>query len=175
MVRTLDDCTNDYDDEVINNIAERGWHVANVTNEKGPGWSFSIGLYQTFGHPEIIVFGLGTELGHQVIDGLGHRIKAGNRIAAEHEYGDILANVRCIFKPVRRKWYEWLLGYARWYYEGDDFPVLQCLWPDKEQNYPWESAFKAEWAWVQPFLFHEDEVLARAAELVDSLKELNGS
>jgi hypothetical protein len=171
MVRTLDDCVNDHDDQVINDVAQHGWHVINITEDKGrPGWSFSIGLYHTFGHPEIVVFGLGTELGHRVINGIGERIKAGNRLEAEQEYADILANVRCMFKPVHRTWHKWVLGYARWFYEGDAFPVLQCMWPDKQQHYPWEPAFKAEWAWLQPFLFHEDPVVARAVELLDSLK-----
>jgi hypothetical protein len=72
---------------------------------------------------------------------------------------------------VDRIWYKWVLGYARLFYEGDEFPVWQCVWPDKQQHYPWESAFKADWAWLQPFLFHKDRLTARAVELVESLEQ----
>ena len=64
-----------------------------------------------------------------------------------------------------------MVGYARWFYEGDDFPVVQCIWPDKQQNYPWQSKFKAKWAWSQPFLFHGDPVSARAVELIESMED----
>jgi hypothetical protein len=171
MARTLADCEDDPDRKLVRDIDEYGWHVLHITAESGlPGWSFSVGLFQTFGHPEVIVFGLPPKLSQGVINGLGSRIKAGNRLVADQEYADILANVRCMFRSVQRSWYKWLLGYARWYYEGDGFPVLQCIWPDKQQHYPWEAAFKAEWACLQPFLFQEDPVAARASELIESLK-----
>ena len=121
-------------------------------------------------HPEIIVFGLGTDLGQRVINGIGDAIRAGNRFAAEQEYADILADVRCVFKPVERNWYKWVLGYARWYHKGDNFPVLQCVWPDEQQHYPWQPAFKAELAWLQPFLLHNDRVSARMVELIESMQ-----
>ena len=172
MVRSFDDCLDERDRKVIEDVARVGWHVINIAAERGrPGWSFSIGLFQTFGQPEVVVFGLRSELGYRVINGIGVAIKAGRRFAVDGEYPDILADVRCLFKPVQRRWYEPFLGYARWYYEGDEFPVLQCIWPDKQQNYPWQPAFKAEWAWLQPFLFHENPVIARAADLLESLEE----
>ena len=172
MARTHDDCSDDRDRQVVDDIERYGWHVINISEDNGrPGWSFSIGLHHTLSHPEVIVFGLGTDLGHRVINGIGEAIQAGNRFEAEQEYADILANVRCTFKQVHKKWYKWLLGYATWYYEGDDFPVLQCIWPDKQQHYPWQPMFKAEWASLQPLLFHRDRVSARAVELIESLRE----
>ena len=41
----------------------------------------------------------------------------------------------------------------------------------KQQNYPWQSKFKAKWAWSQPFLFHGDPVSARAVELIESMED----
>ena len=68
-------------------------------------------------------------------------------------------------------WYDPFLGYARWFYQGDEFPVLQCIWPDKEQNYPWSPEFSRGLMWRQPLLFHTDIVKANAEELVRSLSE----
>ncbi len=170
MVRTLDDCSDEHDRQIIEDIHRCGWHVV-IVEDGRPGWSFSVGLFQTFRHPEVIVFGLGNDVGCEVINGIGAAIRAGNRFEAEQDYAEILANVRCTFKPVHQRWYQWVLGYACWYYKRDDFPVLQCLWPDKRQFYPWQPEFKAEWVWAQPLLFHEDRV-ARAVELLDSMEGL---
>jgi hypothetical protein len=175
MVRTLADCADERDDQVVNDIANFGWHVVHIEPTKdAPAWSFTIGLFHTFMHPEVLMFGLDHELSHRVINGICERIKAGNRMEAELEYPDILAKVRCIFKAVHRDWYKWVLGYARWFYESDEFPVLQCVWPDKQQHYPWEPAFKAEWVWAQPLLFHADPITARATGLLESLQDSAG-
>ena len=32
-------------------------------------------------------------------------------------------------------------GYARWCCRGDDFPVLQCLWPDRRGHFPTDPGF----------------------------------
>ena len=32
-------------------------------------------------------------------------------------------------------------GYARWFYKGDDFPALQCLWPDKQGRFPSDADY----------------------------------
>ena len=43
---------------VLNNINEFGWHAVNVIEDDGhPPWSFTIGLYETWQHPELIVIG----------------------------------------------------------------------------------------------------------------------
>ena len=107
MVRILDDCSDDRDRQVLNDVAKYGWHVISITADKGrPGWTFSIGMYKTFGHPEIIVFGLNHSLGHRIVNGIGEEIRGGKRFEAEREYADILADVRCVFKPVQRQWYK---------------------------------------------------------------------
>jgi hypothetical protein len=49
------------DAKVLSDIERVGWHVMKVfarPNEKGPEWAFSIGLFHTYQHPEIIIFGL---------------------------------------------------------------------------------------------------------------------
>jgi hypothetical protein len=45
-------------------------------------------------------------------------------------------------------------GYARWFYEGDSFPMLQCVWPDGNHNYPWDAEYGAQ---TQPVLATKSE------------------
>jgi hypothetical protein len=133
-----------------------------------PGWAFSVGLFRTYRHPEIVVFGLPVELAHRVINGIGADIKAGKAFASGQEYAEFLEGVRCMFRSVDTTWYLPFLGYARWYYQGNDFPVLQCIWPDKQQRYPWQPGFKKAWLGKQPLLYEADIASARAVELLRS-------
>ena len=43
------------------------------------------------------------------------------------------------FLNVARRHYPEHFGYAHWYYEGDDFPSLQCVWPDKHGRFPTDA------------------------------------
>ena len=42
-----------------------------------PGWAYSIGFYRTFNHPEIVVFGLNSQLMHSIINSVGDDIRDG--------------------------------------------------------------------------------------------------
>jgi hypothetical protein len=58
----------------------------------------------------------------------------------------------CTFRTVPRRHYEAYLGSASWYYEGDDFPVLQLIRPDREHRYPWAAPDDAGIRKAQPIL-----------------------
>jgi hypothetical protein len=171
VVRSLtDDNLDDSDRKLLSDIDRVGWHVVMIPEEDGtPGWSFSVGLFKTFNHPEVVVFGLPLELSGQVINGVGADIQKGKTFEPGREYPEILEGVLCTFRPVVQRWYRPFLGYAGWYYRGPEFPVLQCIWPDKEQHYPWEPGFKQAWLWAQPLLFELEPEPARVVRLLESM------
>lgn len=44
--------------KVLADINEYGWHVTNVIEDDDhPPWSFTIGLFETWNHPELIIVG----------------------------------------------------------------------------------------------------------------------
>jgi hypothetical protein len=48
----------DLDKIVVNNVNEFGWHCVNVIEDDNRSpWSYTIGLCETWGHPELIVIG----------------------------------------------------------------------------------------------------------------------
>jgi hypothetical protein len=160
------------DKKILENVEEFGWHVVVIREtDKRPGWAFSIGLYEQFNHPEVIVFGLPRDLIQNVINSVGEDVRSGKSYESGRAYSGILDGVLCMFQAVEKCWYEPLLGYARWFYQGDDFPVLQCIWPDKKQNYPWDPSFRRDWIWAQPLLFHTDAAKANADEVLRSINE----
>jgi len=57
MVRlSTDDDLTDFDKKVLPTLEEWGWYVISVADK--PVFSYSVGLFEHFKHPEIIVFGL---------------------------------------------------------------------------------------------------------------------
>lgn len=145
------------DIKVLNDIQTFGWHTTGVfaqEGEEGPEWAFSIGLYHSFMHPEVILFGLPLETCMDLVNAIGTEIKAGKRYESEHDYDDILqAPYRCAFKEVHRCHYRDHVGYAMWFYEKDAFPLLQCFWPDKQGLFPWEAGCNDYVKESQPLLF----------------------
>lgn len=124
---------------------------------RGPEWAFSIGLFHSFGHPEVILFGLPLERCMTLVNVIGRQAKAGTRYQSGKEYADILQNpYKCVFRDVRRDHYRDYVGYASWFYETDSFPLMQCFWPDKDRSIPvgrWLQRFRHRvlvYWWLQP-------------------------
>jgi hypothetical protein len=159
MTRILEDLSglSDPDKKVLADIQEYGWHVTGVfarKDEKGPEWAFSIGLFHSFCHPEVIVFGLKLDTCISLVNEIGRQVKSGKRYQVEAEYEDILEDpYKCGFQFVDRSHYGKYLGYALWFYDSDPFPLMQCFWPDKEGKLPWKDGCDYSVREAQPFLF----------------------
>jgi hypothetical protein len=157
------------DRKAIYDVNTHGWHVQIVLPDgANPGWAYSIGLFHTFRHPEILVFGLDGDLMHQLINHVGREARDGHRFQPEREYGDIIEKYRCTFRPVHASWYQHILCRATWFYKGSAFPTLQLIWPDRAQRYPWDPDFEAKFLRDQPLLFHASPEKARAIQLLGS-------
>jgi len=141
------------EDLIRQHIDEFGWHVVLIEAEDDlPPFAFSIGLHRTFQHPEIIMFGMSPRQLHAFINECGHQIKAGKRMPTDQHVHDILEGYPCVFKNVPRDQYYDHVGYARWYYEGDDFPLIQLVWPDRDGRFPWDPAASESFRHRQPAL-----------------------
>src|SRR6185369_6962038 len=95
------------DKKVISDIAEFGFHIINVLeDDEGPPHTFSIGLYHTFNHPEVMIVGLKTELMQNMISWIGDDIKKGARFEIGNEYGGLLEGFKCTFRAVDKCYYK---------------------------------------------------------------------
>ena len=129
------------DDRTIGHIEEFGCSVVSVKRtNSGLGWSYTIGIFDTCGKPEIITVGLLPETAHSALNGAAKLLRAGVDLT-KGRYRDLVGEVECEFRPVDRKWVEQLMGWAMWYYDRADFPVLQAVYPDLENRFPEHEAF----------------------------------
>jgi len=142
--------------KLVDDISEYGWHVINVEGDDNkPNFSYSVGLYKTFKAPEVIIIGLPLEVGQEIINLIGDDIAEGKKYKKGKYYHDIIEGYDCFLTEVENKFYKEYFGYAIWYYKGEKFPVLQCIYPDQENSYPWD--WSDEDQVFQPVLGEEGE------------------
>lgn len=161
--RQLPEPADEHDRKLLADVEGHGWHVIGVEeDEEGPGFAYSIGLYHTFGHPEVIALGLPVRVLHRIITAVGEEVRSGKRFEHLDESGDVLEGYDVAFRAVERRHYPDYFCYARWFYRGDGFPALQCVWPDSARRYPWHPESDVAFARRQPLLsddkswpFHE--------------------
>jgi hypothetical protein len=141
------------DQKLLNDIEEYGWHVVKVMgDEVGPGFGYSVGLYKSFGHPEIIIIGLKLDLILSIINRIGEDIRSGKIFDPGQYYKGLIEGVDCYFTRVEKKYYDEYVGYAKWYYKGPNFPLIQCVYPTIKGTYPWEKTWPKEIERLQPIL-----------------------
>ena len=156
MVRTKPE--DDSDRKLLADIENFGWHLVGIEDDPdGPGYVFSVGIYHTLGQPEVCIFGLSsTSTMGQIINHIGDLMRDGKRFDDWHESDEVLDGFSCMFRRVDKSLYREDFGYARWFYEGDDFPMLQCIWPDRNHRYPWDREYDAQMVASQPVLAQKD-------------------
>jgi hypothetical protein len=132
------------DRKLLSDIENVGWHVLKILgDEHGPEYCFSVGLYYTFGHAEILVMGLSHSNGHQIIN-LAASLIAKGRVFRPHERtDDLMEGFASSFVPISVAHYKEYLGYAVWFYRSlkQPFPALQLVWPDKQNRLPWDTDY----------------------------------
>ena len=145
---------------VLGHVEGHGWNVTNIPSEDGsPGWSFTIGLFENYGHPEVIIFGLSDQSRHAILNWIGDNVRDGKPFTAGVEHDWVLKGHNCWSREVDETWYKDLLGWAIWFYRGKNFPTVQCIWPSESGAYPWDpdAAFFAP----QPLLYEHTLLSAR--------------
>jgi hypothetical protein len=140
------------DEKVKADVEEFGWHVIKAEEDaSGPGFAFTIGLTHNFGRPELIVFGLPPDVMHQILNLAGDNIRAcTEKFESGMKTTELLEGYAWAFIEFPKSSYHDFLGYAIWFYKGEEFDVLQCVWPDKAGRFPWEAGVLDEFKKNQP-------------------------
>jgi len=124
--------------------------------EACPGFVYTIGLYENFGHPETICVGLPQDVAHQGLCECVRHIESGHGFVAGTEFWNAFEGpTRCAFRTVLDKHYRAYLGYARWYYDDEPFPVVQMIWPDNKGRLPDDEGCSESAIRAQPPLWKE--------------------
>jgi Domain of unknown function (DUF4262) len=137
----------------LETIQDFGWNVVLIPeDEEGPGFAFSIGLYYTFNHPEMLITGQKLETMHGIINHVGNLIRNGEVFLPNRNYSEILEGYETAVITIEQSFYRDFLGAAMWFYERKDFPVLQLVWPSRHHLLPWSEGAPSDFKKVQPLL-----------------------
>lgn len=57
------------------------------------------------------------------------------------------------FKEVEKKYYSEYFGWGKWQYNGENFMVLQLIYPGTSGVWPWEVDAPEDFTWFVPKLY----------------------
>ena len=139
--------------KAVADIETHGWHVIKVL-EGGdePAFAYTVGLQHSFGHPELVVFGLPLDVAHSILNVAGEAIRHGAQYSVGTPTDAFLEDRLCTFCGVPDRQFRNYLGWNLWFYEGPSFSALQIVWADASGQWPWHSAVDAVVRGLQPVL-----------------------
>jgi hypothetical protein len=114
-----------FQDRVLNDIRDRKCHIVKVEGcDQYPSYSYSVGLWHHFGHPEFITFSQPQQMGEQLIDDMQKLVKVGQPpVVQPHK-----ENYPVKLQPIHdSQWISSFLSLADWFYDRESFPVLELF------------------------------------------------
>jgi Domain of unknown function (DUF4262) len=134
------------DKEVRENITAYGCHIYWIGDPKGkePPFAYSIGIEESCGAPEVIVFGLSANLTQFVINEYNRRAQKHKPFPQGKRHRGFLKGFSVYIEPVATALTkQYMLGCRR-LYGNWKFKVAQIIWPSTTGVWPWEAG-ASEW------------------------------
>jgi hypothetical protein len=139
---------------ILTQVAATGWAVPGVPGDGGtPPWAYSVGLWASYGHPDIAIFGRPLTQLAAIAKTLCRRVADEDFLSAGDEIDDACAS-RLAIRDIHPSWRLTTLFYASDQFHGYIRPpMLQVAWADQDGNLPWEQRFEPALADSQPRLW----------------------
>ena len=154
---------NEAEKRIVAHVRDYDCHVVSVfdPNDVEPTFSYSVGLWETVGQPEVIILGLPAQMGSFAVNETlrqcqaGLRLFDGQRIEGLFEEFDVI----CVARNVdARHLVPEYFNSAIWYHSmrtGKPLDTaLQLVW-SYEGFYPWDEGAPPELIEDQPLLYSE--------------------
>lgn len=139
-------------------VREYGWAVQSIFGEGcwghpgcncgqpqgvSPPFAYTVGLYG-FGHPELVIFGLGIDPAHAVLNDLGNRVRDGHVFDSDETVTFDHWPHRLRLFPFRDDGDVPVLISAHRFYQRTQaapVPTMQCVWDDRWGRFPWDPDY----------------------------------
>jgi Domain of unknown function (DUF4262) len=147
---------NSIQQKITSDIQEHGFSMITVgaQDDQLPMFGYTIGLYHTRRLPEIFMIGLSQRSLMQFLDLIAQNMLSGTIYEAGQITTDLIKNdFPCFFATIAPTFYDEYVGQAINYYAEAAFPLLQCVWSDKQRRFPWQPETEAWFQAQQPLLF----------------------
>ncbi len=152
--------------KMLADIERVGWTAIGVFDPEGdePPFTYTIGLGVSYNHPELITFGLPPEVAHGVIATAIEQIKAGVDFTTQldTDVSNIISDdFTCRFLSMSESQAQEFMLQAINFYQmieaSDRFASLQLVWPDENNQYPWQDECNPGIAMAQPLVGAREE------------------
>jgi hypothetical protein len=134
--------TNEVMAKVASDVQRFGWHCMSVAprqGETGNRWSYTVGLCEKLGHPEIAIFGLGSKTAHGILSNCVEAIRVGTRYPPNLPVPGVIKGEYLVeFRSVKPEHLHEKFGAATRYYGDKPLEVFVMFWPSKEGRFPWD-------------------------------------
>jgi hypothetical protein len=114
---------------VLEDIASEGWHCHLVPRRGSMApYAYSVGLYQAYRHPELVIFGQDPHTARRVLNRAVLAIRHGEGLDLSRPSEALMDGCQCRFVALRVSAADRRLDVCRWYYGGVDFPAYEIVW-----------------------------------------------
>ena len=129
------------DAKALSDIEQYGLHVISVMEDDGhPPFTYSIGVEQSLGMPELILIGLQSNVACSAINECYRQMKEGGAIAPGVRVADLLGGgFECVIGEASPEQAAGYMHWARWLYKDKPFRAWQIIWPSTTGVFPWEA------------------------------------
>lgn len=139
-------------------IETAGWALEPVSADVSsdpprPGYAYTIGMPDSHGFADIVIFGLTPVAVKGIIDLVVEQLENGVTIPLNTLVVGLLDNdLRCVFAEVDAEEHGELFSTASKWYRGRPFAMVQLVWPDRNGWLPGESGFDPALRLAQPLV-----------------------
>lgn len=137
-------------------VETQGWcaePVAPREDPPTPGYTYSIGFEDTFGHPDLVIFGLTPVAARGLLEMVATHLEAGGGELPIGAFIGLLDNdLPAAVLPIEMPEHAPLFEGAREYYARDDFRIRQFIWPDRAGKLPWDEGYDDRLRLAQPVI-----------------------
>lgn len=146
--------------KIEDDIERVGWSAVGVMDN--PPFTYTVGLTESYDHPELIIYGIGAETAHGILSVAVHHIEkeyeggVGKTYEAGQRYDEILDGYEVLFVDHPA---DFPLTAAASYYKamGKEWEALQLVWPDVEGKFPGEESMDPDYEKAQEQKVEDDE------------------
>jgi hypothetical protein len=142
---------------VSDDIAAVGWSVVHVPGDtSAPPWAYTVGLWLSHHHPELVMAGLPDEHMAIILNSVSDQVADGVPVDVADDI-DRICPCTLTIRPVHPSWRRTPMfalsdryyGYAL----GGRPDCLQVVWPDRRGRYPGDRGFQPRYEGRQPMLW----------------------
>lgn len=130
------------------------WSIVYTQSENGgTSWSYTVGLWENFGHPEVMISGLGHSVSVSILNVVGNYVKNGRKFDASinKEVG-VLKGLPVKFYPLEAHHMVSHLRMVSIFQPAWKTKGLELIWPDPKGCFFDEKNFNGKAASEQLFL-----------------------